>query len=557
MKTVRCAIYTRKSNDEGLEKEFNTLEAQREAGENYIRSQIHQGWTIVEKHYDDGGYSGGTMKRPALQELFQDIENGLVDMIVVYKIDRLSRSLLDFTKMIELFDRHNCSFISVTQNFNTADSMGRLMLNVLLSFAQFEREISGERIRDKVAATRKKGMWTGGRLPIGYNVVNKKLIINQEEAQIVRYVFKRYLEVPSELIIANELNEKGWHPKLRNSANTSSVFQASNISSIIQNPIYIGKIKFHNELFDGIHQPIIEESLFQKVNKIKQEKYRGRSKLPEYKDDSILKNMISCSCCDSPMHITTIKRGVKRYRYYISAVAEKKGHSYCEVAQVNAGELENVILKTIKPLFKKTDLIQTLANETKKINLSCQEREVFDAMDNFEEVFSGLTLSAQREILHLLINKIIVFPHYITIYFKASACAIMPEKMLETLEPGTNMIKVPYSLLKKRGKTVLLSGQMEKTETDQALIKAIIRAFQWTKTMEMEGITQKELAKREHINCGYLGKIMRLTILAPDIIQAILEGKQPTYLTVDTFMRNVIPYRWDEQRIKFKFQTTK
>lgn len=162
MKTVRCAIYTRKSNDEGLEKEFNTLEAQREAGENYIRSQVHQGWTIIEKHYDDGGYSGGTMKRPALQELFQDIESGFIDMIVVYKIDRLSRSLLDFTKMIELFDRHNRSFISVTQNFNTADSMGRLMLNVLLSFAQFEREISGERIRDKVAATRKKGMWTGG-----------------------------------------------------------------------------------------------------------------------------------------------------------------------------------------------------------------------------------------------------------------------------------------------------------------------------------------------------------------------------------------------------------
>lgn len=554
MKTVRCAIYTRKSNDEGLEKEFNTLEAQREAGENYIRSQVHQGWTIIEKHYDDGGYSGGTMKRPALQELFQDIENGFVDMIVVYKIDRLSRSLLDFTKMIELFDRHNCSFISVTQNFNTADSMGRLMLNVLLSFAQFEREISGERIRDKVAATRKKGMWTGGRLPLGYDVVNKKLIINQKEAEIVRYIFNRYPEVPSELIIANELNEKGWHPKLRNSTNTLSIFQASNISSIIQNPIYIGKIKFHNELYDGIHQPIIEENLFQKVNQIKQKKYRGRMDFPEYKDDSILKNMIRCGCCDSPMRITTIKRGTKRYRYYISDIVKKKGHKHCEIAQVNAGELESIILQTIKPLFKKTDLIQALANETKRINISCQEREAFDAMSDFEIIFDELTLSSKREILNLLINQIIVFPHYILIDFKPAAQAIMPQKMLEILEPGTNVIKVPYCLIKKRGKTILLSGHITKAETDQALIKAIVRAFQWTKTMETEGITQKELAKREHINCGYLGKIMRLTILAPDIIQAILEGKQPTYLTVDTFMRNVIPYRWDEQRIKFKFK---
>lgn len=554
MKTVRCAIYTRKSNDEGLEKEFNTLEAQREAGENYIRSQVHQGWTIIEKHYDDGGYSGGTMKRPALQELFQDIESGFIDMIVVYKIDRLSRSLLDFTKMIELFDRHNCSFISVTQNFNTADSMGRLMLNVLLSFAQFEREISGERIRDKVAATRKKGMWTGGRLPLGYDVVNKKLIINQKEAEIVRYIFNRYPEVPSELIIANELNEKGWHPKLRNATNTPSAFQASHISSIVQNPIYIGKIKFHNELYDGIHQPIIEKSIFEKVNKIKKQKNPGRPKHPEYKDDGLLKNLIQCGCCDSPMHITTIKRGPKRYRYYISDIAEKKGHSHCDIAQVNAGEFENIILKTIKPLFKTTNFIQTLANETKSIDLACQEREVFDAMSDFEEVFVGLSLSACREILHLLIRKIIVYQDYILIDFRNATRAIMPQKMLESLEPGTNMIKVPYCLIKKRGKTVLLSAQMTKTETDQALIKAIVRAFQWTKTMETEGITQKELAKREHINCGYLGKIMRLTILAPNIIQAILEGKQPTYLTVDTFMRNVIPYRWDEQRIKFKFK---
>ena len=189
-KNVRCAIYTRKSTDEGLDKEFNTLEAQREAGENYVRSQKHQGWVIIPERYDDGGFSGGNINRPALKKLMSDVEDGKVDMIVVYKIDRLTRSLADFSKLIEVLDKHSCSFVSVTQNFNTYDSMGRLTLNVLLSFAQFEREVGAERIRDKVAASRKKGMWMGGNVPLGYDVVNKKLIVNPKEAKIVQAIFR-------------------------------------------------------------------------------------------------------------------------------------------------------------------------------------------------------------------------------------------------------------------------------------------------------------------------------------------------------------------------------
>lgn len=558
MKTVRCAIYTRKSNEEGLEKEFNTLEAQRESGENYIKSQVHQGWTIIEKHYDDGGFSGGNMNRPALQELLNDIKEGLVDMVVVYKIDRLSRSLLDFTKMIDVFDKANCSFISVTQNFNTADSMGRLMLNVLLSFAQFEREISGERIRDKIAATRKKGMWTGGRVALGYDVVNKKLVINEKEAKIVRYVFNRYLEMPSEDKIANELNEKGWKPKMVKGSKTSKIFYPKIISNMVKNPIYTGHIKFKDMLYSGEHQAIITDELFDAVSKIKQTKQTGGQPTIEYYDDSLLKDVLECGCCQSPMSVTTVKRGNKRYRYYLSHHAHRYGRSKCKLGPVSASELEMLIIHTIKPLFKNPSFIQELANETKVMDISCQEREAFDAMKSFEIIFSSLTLSGQREIINLLINKIVLFNTYALIYFKDGVLGLLPDSMKEKLELSSVALRIDYQLIKKRGKTTLVNDALKtKVDTDQTLIKAVLRGFQWTKQMEEDGISQKEIAKRENLNCGYVGKIMRFTILAPDIIQAIMEGRQPAYLTVNTFMRNVIPYRWEEQRKKFKFSPIK
>lgn len=209
-KQIRCAIYTRKSTDEGLEKEFNTLEAQREAGENFVMSMKHQGWVILPDHYDDGGFSGGNLKRPALKRLMADVEKGKVDMIVVYKIDRLTRSLLDFAQLVQTFEKNDCSFVSVTQHFNTCDSMGKLTLNILLSFAQFERELGAERVRDKIAASKKKGMWTGGPTPLGYDIKEKKLIINPEEAEVVKFIFDDYLKTKSQLQTMKDVNEKGY-----------------------------------------------------------------------------------------------------------------------------------------------------------------------------------------------------------------------------------------------------------------------------------------------------------------------------------------------------------
>ncbi|WP_339045268.1 recombinase family protein [Candidatus Mesenet endosymbiont of Agriotes lineatus] len=233
---IKCAIYTRKSCEEGLEQAFNSLDAQRLAGESYIQSQQHEGWILVDKKYDDGGYSGGTLERPALQELFKDIENSKIDCVVVYKIDRLSRSLLDFAKIVDLFDKHKVTFVSVTQSFNTANSMGRLMLNIVLSFAQYERELTGERIRDKFAASKQKGIWMGGKAPIGYDVEDRKLVVNKEETEVVRYIFNRFIGLKSAAAVARELNNQGYKTK------AEKPFKIATVRGILTNTTYIGYI---------------------------------------------------------------------------------------------------------------------------------------------------------------------------------------------------------------------------------------------------------------------------------------------------------------------------
>lgn len=336
-KIIRCAVYTRKSTEEGLDKEFNTLEAQREAGENYIKSQKNQGWVLIPEYYDDGGYSGGTLKRPALQRLLSDVQDGKVDMIVVYKIDRLTRSLLDFSQLIKTLDAHECSFVSVTQNFNTCDSMGKLTLNILLSFAQFEREVSAERIRDKIAATKKKGMWTGGSVPLGYDVEKKKLIINKEEAKIVRYIFEEYLRCRSEIQVSRNANEMGYHSKPRKVRNSSGEvalsFNHAMINNMLRNPIYIGKVPYKGELFDGLHEAIIPMELWNQVQELKRLNRGDRFAPSRSFKNSLLKGLVECECCGT-MTPTRCKKGNKYYEYYTSLKAVKEGYKLCRTGSV-------------------------------------------------------------------------------------------------------------------------------------------------------------------------------------------------------------------------------
>ncbi|GIX04597.1 MAG: cassette chromosome recombinase B [Planctomycetaceae bacterium] len=356
--TVRCAIYTRKSSEEGLELEFNSLDAQRESAEAFIASQQHEGWVCLPDRYDDGGFSGGNMDRPALNRLLADIAAGQVDCVVVYKVDRLSRSLLDFARIMETFDNHGVSFVSVTQQFNTTHSMGRLTLNILLSFAQFEREIIGERIRDKLAAQRRKGKWTGGVPMLGYDVdrsgPSPKLVVNAEEATQVRRIFSLYLELGSLLPVVEELTRRGWCNKTwktkKGAARGGRPFDKCSVYALLTNPIYIGKIKHKSEVHDGEHEPIIDVAVFEKVQTTLRQNGRGRGNHLVNKYGALLKGLLHCRACGHSMAHTFTSRGSKRYRYYTCVKAIKQGYKACPTRSLPAAEIEAEVVDQIRCL---------------------------------------------------------------------------------------------------------------------------------------------------------------------------------------------------------------
>ncbi len=369
--TIRCAIYTRKSSEEGLEQEFNSLDAQREAAEAYIVSQKAEGWTALPDRYNDGGYSGGSMDRPALDRLLRDIEQGKVDCVVVYKVDRLSRSLLDFARIMETFDNHGVSFVSVTQQFNTTHSMGRLTLNILLSFAQFEREIIGERIRDKLAAQARKGKWTGGAPVLGYDVdrsgPSPRLVINAMETACVREIFRMYLQEASLLPVVKELTRRGWTNKQRITKKGKQVggrpFDKSTLHVLLTNPIYIGQTRYKDELHAGEHEAIIDQDVFNRVQH--QLKHNGRTGGVEVRNKygALLRGLLRCKNCGAAMaHSFCTKYKRISYRYYRCINAMKRGHDVCPTATLPAAEIERVVIDAVRGLANDEALLaQVLA----------------------------------------------------------------------------------------------------------------------------------------------------------------------------------------------------
>lgn len=369
--TVRCAIYTRKSTEEGLEQEFNSLDAQREAGEAFIASQRTTGWICSDTRYDDGGFSGGNAERPALKRLLDDIEAGMVDCVVVYKVDRLSRSLLDFARMMETFERHGVSFVSVTQQFNTAHSMGRLTLNILLSFAQFEREIISERTRDKIAAARKKGKWAGGKPVLGYDLVpgpgGSKLKVNTTEADRVRDIFNLYLAERSLLRASDVLNDRGWTTKRWVSKNGEPQggrrFDKAVLHKLLTNPVYLGKVRHHDDLYDGEHDAIVDEAVFREVGGLLVSNSAKGGRSPCNKHGALLKGLVVCRSCGCGMshHFATSKNangGSKRYRYYVCGRAQKEGWSKCLGPSLPAEELEAFVIGELRSLGEDSGLVR-------------------------------------------------------------------------------------------------------------------------------------------------------------------------------------------------------
>jgi site-specific DNA recombinase len=394
--TKRCALYTRKSTEEGLEQEFNSLDAQREAGEAYVRSQQEEGWICLPTHYDDGGFSGGNLDRPALQRLLTDIGAGLVDCVIVYKVDRLSRSLLDFARIMEIFERHGVSFVSVTQAFHTGTSMGRLLLNVLLSFAQFERELVSERTHDKIAATRRKGKWAGGHPVLGYDINPQgfKLIINEEEAIRVRAIFALYLELEGVLSVVQELIRRGWVNKCwttrKGRERGGRPFTVTSLHKLLINVTYLGKVRYKNEVHQGEHAAIVDPLVWQRVQSLMQR--NGRTGGPPARNGfgALLKGLlrcVPCGCAMTPAHTT--RQPTRRYCYYTCSSAQKRGWKTCPSKSIPASEIERFVVDRIRCIGQDPTLLnETLARARAQMDASARGLE--SERHNLEHEFGRL-----------------------------------------------------------------------------------------------------------------------------------------------------------------------
>ncbi|WP_436643979.1 recombinase family protein [Microbaculum sp. FT89] len=395
----RCAVYTRKSTEEGLDMAFNSLDAQREACEAYILSQRAEGWTLVPDYYDDGGISGATLERPALKRLIEDIEAGLVDVVVVYKIDRLSRSLMDFARLVEVFDRHDVTFVSVTQSFNTTTSMGRLTLNILLSFAQFEREVIGERIRDKIAASKRRGMWTGGIVPLGYDVRDRKLVVNQEEAAKVRMIFERFAKLGSATLLARELIAEGVTNKQGKTFNKGSIYK------LISKRIYLGEIAYKTDIFPGEHEAIIDKALWNRVHAILKESPRKRANKNRAQTPALLKGLIY-SACGQAMTPTHTRRRGRLYRYYVSTRVLKGEQSGDSVDRVPAAPVEAAVVDQMRAVLQSPEVIVDVWRTLRGEGHDISEAEVRESLVAFDDLWAELFPAEQARIVRLLVERI-------------------------------------------------------------------------------------------------------------------------------------------------------
>lgn len=419
---LRCAVYTRKSSEEGLDMEFNSLDAQREAAESFIASQRDEGWVLVRDRYDDGGFSGGTLERPALKRLLADAEDGLVDVVVVYKIDRLSRSLLDFTKLVEVFDRNNVSVVSVTQSFNTKDSMGRLTLNMLLSFAQYEREVIGDRIRDKFAASRKKGIWMGGVVPLGYFVKDRKLIINDTEAEIVRNIFEGFVRLGSATKLAEEL--------LAQTVTTRSgkPIDKGFLYKLLHNRVYLGLAVHKGTAYPGEHRAIISQDLWDKVHGIMKISPHKRAGETRCRTPAILKGLIFApgGIAMSPTH--TRYRG-RLYRYYTTQTLLKRGAGTCPVGRVPAGDVEAAVVNQLRTVLRSPEIIvgtwRTARHEAKDL----KESDVREAISELDPLWDELFPAEQARIVQLLIERVDVDPQGLDIQFRAEGISALTREL--------------------------------------------------------------------------------------------------------------------------------
>src|SRR5246500_820562 len=562
--TVRCAIYTRKSSEEGLEQEFNSLQAQREACEAFIESQRQEGWVCLRAAYNDGGFSGARMDRPALQRLLADLTAGRVDTIVVYKIDRLTRSLADFAKIVEILDTRGASFVSVTQQFNTTTSMGRLTLNVLLSFAQFEREVIGERIRDKIAASKRKGMWMGGVPPLGYRAQDRKLIIVESEAEIVRFIFRRYAELGSVRLLKDELEARSIRSKLRTSASGrisgGQPFARGALYLMLQNRIYRGEIVHREQSHLGEHEPIIDQLLWDAVQAQLASNAAQHNDGGETHPPSLLVGMLFDGDGNRMTPSHALKKGTC-YRYYVSRSLITKDRTETSAGlRIPAAEIEHLVSRRVHRWLLDPGSIYK-STSARLTDASMQQRLVARAAD-LGKCWPQLPVARQRAVLAALVERIEVSLDQIDIRLRPPPLGVLldvaaaPSQGVKDDE--TEILSVPVRL-RRAGREIRMvidsTDPFAAAKPDARLIKLLLRARRFNATLaEGEGVPFAALAEREGVSRSYFTRLVRLSYLAPDITQAILDGQQPRDLTAAKLLAHSrLPLAWHDQRTVLGF----
>ena len=560
----RCAIYTRKSTDEGLEQSFNSLHAQREACEAYIMSQQHEGWRVVTEAFDDGGYSGGSMERPALARLLDAAKAGEIQVVVVYKVDRLTRSLADFARMVELFDACGVSFVSVTQQFNTTTSMGRLTLNVLLSFAQFEREVTGERIRDKIAASKKKGLWMGGVVPLGYEIRirTRELAISPAEAETVRTLFRLYRELGTVRRLKEAADRLGLVTKLRESSGRvtgGGSFTRGHLYTLLSNPIYVGEVSHQGTRYPGRHDAIIDRETFEAAQRQLAGNAASRHSATNSKTPSLLTGLVFDETGDRLCPTHANKKG-RRYRYYISKRLMHRMGSTTDGWRLPAKELEVGILQAIRDFLR--DELRIV--EALQLNDTTPDRLrgiVGGAAATADELMDG-SPDRQRELLSALLHRATLHADSIRIEIKRSGLAGLlgnPGAGAGESSEGLFELIVPIQL-KRRGvetKLVMKATGDRSSPPDAKLITLLADALRWIDDLAKgRAVSVRGLARQNDRDAGEVSRTLPLAFLAPDIVEAVIEGRQPIGLTPRQLNRiENLPHQWIDQRRRLGFRS--
>lgn len=538
-KVLRCAVYTRKSSEEGLEQDFNSLQAQREACEAYIKSQRHEGWVILPTPYDDGGYSGGSLDRPAIKKVLEDVEARAIDIVVVYKVDRLTRSLTDFARMVEIFDAAGVSFVSITQQFNTTTSMGRLTLNVLLSFAQFEREVTGERIRDKITASKQKGMWMGGWVPIGYDRKDRTLTINEPEAKTVRMIFDLFLKLRSVRKVQAELSRLKLrtkaYPTPHGRATGGLPFARGHIYRILSNPLYIGEIEHKGARHQGLHPPIIGRDLWKKVQDLLTDNRHSHRTRQNAKSANLLAGLVYDEAGTRLVSTHTNKKG-KRYRYYVANNQSERSadRNKAHTIRISAPELDQAVV---------AGLSDFLSNETRLARMLRKLRlkpdQIVAARDAAEKLVATLKAGSpnSREIATDLFAKVIVGRSNMKVQLRYGALlrtllgdspAISRNQHTQTID-----FDLSTSSLWPTDTTKLIVESTSRAKPDIFVVKALARAHLWFEEIS-SGTAQSisEIAKREGVTDNYVGNLIHLAWLPPKIVTDSLRGDATACLLV-------------------------